>query len=145
VRTARAGELVGIAQPPARQMRASLKEERMLGRQAKIVSPATLQRMLAYAQRTRQPKRAAAREPSNIVGQAGQTKTLQRARQCSFFMAGKARWFAAAIRPGKSLTGMSSKARLLDKSGHIGTVFRESCKDIPQTGFNLATINPAFR
>ena len=31
----------------------------MLGRQAKIVSPATLQRMLAYAQRTRQPKRDA--------------------------------------------------------------------------------------
>jgi integrase/recombinase XerD len=34
-------------------------EERMLGRQAKIVSPTTLQRMLAYAQRTRQPKRDA--------------------------------------------------------------------------------------
>ena len=32
----------------------------MLGRQAEIVSPATLQRMLAYAQRTRQPKRDAA-------------------------------------------------------------------------------------
>jgi len=32
----------------------------MLGRQAKIVSPATLQRMLAHAQRTRQPKRDAA-------------------------------------------------------------------------------------
>jgi integrase len=31
----------------------------MLGRQAKIVSPATLRRMLAYAQRTRQPKRDA--------------------------------------------------------------------------------------
>ena len=31
----------------------------MLGRQAKIVSPATLQRLLAYAQRTRQPKRDA--------------------------------------------------------------------------------------
>jgi integrase len=31
----------------------------MLGRQAKIVSPATLQRMLAYAQRTRQPQRDA--------------------------------------------------------------------------------------
>ena len=29
----------------------------MLGRQAKIVSPATLRRMLAYARRTRQPKR----------------------------------------------------------------------------------------
>ena len=36
-----------------------LREGRMLGRQAKIVSPATLQRMLAYAQRTRQPKRDA--------------------------------------------------------------------------------------
>src|SRR5450759_5780390 len=35
------------------------REERMLGRQAKIVSAATLQRMLAYAQRTRQPKRDA--------------------------------------------------------------------------------------
>ena len=31
----------------------------MLGRQAKIVSPTTLQRMLAYVQRTRQPKRDA--------------------------------------------------------------------------------------
>jgi integrase len=29
----------------------------MLGRQAKIVSPATLRRMLAYARKTRQPKR----------------------------------------------------------------------------------------
>ena len=29
----------------------------MLGRQAKIVSPATLRRMIAYARRTRQPKR----------------------------------------------------------------------------------------
>ena len=29
----------------------------MLGRQAKLVSPATLRRMLAYARRTRQPKR----------------------------------------------------------------------------------------
>ena len=29
----------------------------MLGRQAKIVSPATLRRMLAYAHQTRQPKR----------------------------------------------------------------------------------------
>jgi len=29
----------------------------MLGKQAKIVSPATLRRMLAYACRTRQPKR----------------------------------------------------------------------------------------
>jgi integrase/recombinase XerD len=32
-------------------------EEFMLGRQAKIVSPPTLRRMLAYARRTRQPKR----------------------------------------------------------------------------------------
>jgi integrase len=32
-------------------------EEHMLGRQAKIVSPPTLRRMLAYARRTRQPKR----------------------------------------------------------------------------------------
>ena len=31
----------------------------MLGRQAKIVSPTTLRRMLAYARRTRQPKRDA--------------------------------------------------------------------------------------
>ena len=31
----------------------------MLGKQAKIVSPATLRRMLAYARRTRQPKRDA--------------------------------------------------------------------------------------
>jgi hypothetical protein len=29
----------------------------MLGRQAKIVSPATLRRMLAYARQARQPKR----------------------------------------------------------------------------------------
>ena len=29
----------------------------MLGKQAKIVSPATLRRMLAYARKTRQPKR----------------------------------------------------------------------------------------
>jgi integrase/recombinase XerD len=34
-------------------------EERMLGRQAKIVSAATLQRIVAYAQRTRQPQRDA--------------------------------------------------------------------------------------
>jgi hypothetical protein len=32
-------------------------EEHMLGRQAKIVSPATLRRMLAYARQARQPKR----------------------------------------------------------------------------------------
>jgi integrase len=32
-------------------------EEQMLGRQAKIVSPATLRRMLAYARQARQPKR----------------------------------------------------------------------------------------
>ena len=31
----------------------------MLGKQAKIVSPATLRRMLAYARQTRQPKRDA--------------------------------------------------------------------------------------
>ena len=31
----------------------------MLGKQAKIVSPATLRRMLAYARKTRQPKRDA--------------------------------------------------------------------------------------
>jgi integrase len=32
-------------------------EEQMLGRQAKIVSPATLRRMLAYARQARRPKR----------------------------------------------------------------------------------------
>jgi hypothetical protein len=32
-------------------------EEHMLGRQAKIISPATLRRMLAYARQARQPKR----------------------------------------------------------------------------------------
>jgi integrase len=32
-------------------------EEQMLGRQAKIVSPATLRLMLAYARQARQPKR----------------------------------------------------------------------------------------
>src|SRR5271157_1461640 len=44
---------------PMTHAQAPIKEGRMLGRQAKIVSPATLQRMLAYAQRTRQPKRDA--------------------------------------------------------------------------------------
>ena len=39
--------------------RGASREVPMLGKQAKIVSPATLRRMLAYARRTRQPKRDA--------------------------------------------------------------------------------------
>ena len=46
-------------------------EERMLGRQAKIVSPTTLQRMLAYAQRTQQPKRDAVTAAAKNVYRAG--------------------------------------------------------------------------
>jgi hypothetical protein len=34
-----------------------LMEMKMLGRQAKTISPETLRRMLAYARATRQPKR----------------------------------------------------------------------------------------